>query len=507
MPQKAVRSLLPFRLGRGIIYVLPLRSLAYAAISGAIVAAVLLAIDRLVLGSLERGGWTAGELWTRHIRLIEENTRRKTTSNECALRHWNGHPLAATSGTSRRRILVIGDSFVWGPAYLTLNHLWWRQLAIELERRGYRDVEVFAVGHPGWSTRRQLDCARQTIPAVKPDLVIWGYVTNDPDEKLIPQIFDLQNDSPIPDRVRRRLKWALPNLLFKFESLRADKLAQQYAGPKYGYLYPDWELQLLQGENFVRYRHTVNEGSQFLRDSNVPAFLLTLPSLPCREYFEPRYAPVLPIWREAGVTVHNTLDEFIGRYGNVPEKGPEALAWGVNPADSHPGPRATHFHAARAADFIEQHWPHALGPKDPSREHELAINDWLPHDLNVRQTGEATFLLDYPATTEFMPRLPLDEPTALVALRYPLPVSEIKISGDGLTSGRLWISTLHPTEHYDESQWRELGRWKGETHIFRLPADLASRALTAVRFSADVAGGDRELRLTLVRTVAGKERP
>src|SRR6476659_4977556 len=179
-PRKAVASLMSVRLGRQTFYLFPFRSLIYAAISLVIVLIILLAIDRLVLGSLEAGGWTAGELWARHNKFIEENHRRKTATNECQLREWNGQPLSANRG--RRKILVMGDSFVWGPPYVTLNHLWWRQLAIELERRGYRDVDVLAVGHPGWSTHRQLDCAKQLIPEVKPDLVIWGYVTNDPDE-------------------------------------------------------------------------------------------------------------------------------------------------------------------------------------------------------------------------------------------------------------------------------------------------------------------------------------
>src|SRR5437868_970915 len=175
--RKAVRSLASFRVGRRTLYIVPLRGIVYAAVSAATVFLVLICLDRFVLGSLEAGGWTAGELWARHNKVVEENDRRKTTTNECQLREWNGQPLPASQG--HRKILVMGDSFVWGPPYVTLNHLWWRQLAIELERRGYREVDVVAAGHPGWSTHRQVECARELIPAVKPNLVIWGYVTND----------------------------------------------------------------------------------------------------------------------------------------------------------------------------------------------------------------------------------------------------------------------------------------------------------------------------------------
>ena len=499
MPKPAVKSLFSFRWGRGRVYLLPLRGLAYAAISLAVVAALLLFIDRVVLGTLERGGWTAGEMWRRNNQLVEENHRRKTLGDVDGLRQWRGEPLPAAASTGERpTILVLGDSFVFGPPYPTLNQLWWRQLAIELERRGYRQVQVLAAGRSGWSTHDQLQRARTLIPEIKPDLVLWGYVTNDPDEKLVPQIADRNDRGPLPHRVRMQLKALLPNLMFKFESLRADKLATQYAGPKYGYRYFEWEQKLLEGDNFARYRETVAALGKLLGNERTPGVMITLPGWPCREHYEPRYAPVLPLWRSAGVAACETLEPFLSRYGNAPQNGPEAIRWGINPADSHPGPRATHFHAVMAADYLEQHHAELLGPKDAARPHELAINDWLPFDLNVRPHGAGEFLLDYPATTQFMPTLPLDVPTALVALRYPLSVNEIRISGAGLRGVRVWISTLHPAENYDECQWRELPRASGGEFSFRLPADLAGCALTTVRFSADVVGASRELTLTLV---------
>jgi hypothetical protein len=502
----AARSLASFRVGRRTFYVLPFRSLGYAAISLAIVIAAMLIVDRYVLGSLERAGWTAGELWARHNKLIEENHNRKTNCQPCELRHWVGQPLPANE-SGRRKILILGDSFIWGPPYITLNHLWWRQLAVELERRGYRDVDVLAAGYPGWSTHKQLECASKLIPEVQPDLIIWGYVTNDPDEKIVSQISDLQDRPPYGERIRRQLKRLLPNLIFKFESLRADKLAAQYAGPRYGYAYPDWELKLLEGENFERYRETVQNVGQFIRDARIPAFVQTLPHFPGHEYFEPRYVPVLKQWQAAGITVNNTLDTFISRYGSVSAVGPESLRWGINPGDSHPGPRITHFHAVMAADFIEQHWPEVLGTKDLSRPHELAINDWLPYDMVVQPRNEQTVDVLYPAKTDLMPRLPLAEPTVLVALGYPLSIDEIRFAGEGLESARVWISMLNPEDHYDENRWRELGKFAGPYFACKLPQDVAGRELAEIRFSAEISHKLDRVKITFVRPKQGEERP
>jgi len=71
--RKAVRSLASFRVGRQMLSLLPFRGLAYGAASSATLFAVLLGIDRFVLGSLERVGWPAGQLLARDSKLVEEN--------------------------------------------------------------------------------------------------------------------------------------------------------------------------------------------------------------------------------------------------------------------------------------------------------------------------------------------------------------------------------------------------------------------------------------------------
>lgn len=206
---QAVPALGRWRSGRQTIYLLPLPGLVYFAASLVVVGAVLLVVDRVVLVWLEQRAWTAGELWARHNRLLEQEHRRKALGEGCAPHAWAGQPLPSPS-PQRRRILVLGDSFVWGPPYATLNHLWWRQLQIELARRGYGQVDVLAAGRPGWSTRDQLACARKLVEEVRPDLIVWGYVTNDPDEKVVPQIFDVQDQPPYGQRMRRLLAGCCP---------------------------------------------------------------------------------------------------------------------------------------------------------------------------------------------------------------------------------------------------------------------------------------------------------
>jgi hypothetical protein len=490
------------RVGRRTIHVLPLWGLAYFAVSLVIVALVLLVMDRVVLVWLERHAWTAGEQWARHNRLVEREHRRKALDDGCVPHAWEGQPRPSWA-PGRCRILVLGDSFVWGPPYATLNHLWWRQLEIELARRGYRQVEVLAAGRPGWSTRDQLACARRLVPEVRPDLILWGYVTNDPDEKIVPQIFDIQDQPPYGQRLRRLFAHLLPNLSFKFESLRARKLEQQYAGPRYGYRYPDWEAKLVEGENLQRYRQTVAEVGTWLKSCGIPCVLQTLPSWPSAAYHAPRYAPILPLWEAAGVPVHDVLAPLVQRYGEAPPTGPQALKWGINPADSHPGPRMTHFFATMAADYLERHHRSLLGPPELAKPLELAINDWLPAGLNLTCTAadeqSVTYAWSWPADDRPLVRLPLGQPGVQLALRWPVALGQVELAGEGLVRAVVRACWLDAEEGYDENEWIELGRFRGGRGICVVPPSRRGRPLTQLRIEAEVRPAQRQLVLKLTR--------
>jgi hypothetical protein len=491
-----------WRVGRQTLFVLPFAGVAWFVVSLVVVGLALLVVDRGVLVWLEQRAWTAGEQWARHNRLVEQEHRRKALGEGCAPHAWEGQPLPPLQ-PDRRRILVLGDSFVWGPPYATLNHLWWRQLQIELAQRGYRHVDVLAAGRPGWSTRDQLACARQLVPQVRPDLILWGYVTNDPDEKVVPQIFDTQDQPPYGQRVRRLLARLLPNLSFKFESLRARKLQEQYAGPRYGFRYPDWEAKLVEGENLERYRQTVAEAGAWLKSCGIPCVLQTLPSWPSTAYHAPRYAPVLPLWEAAGVPVHNILAPLTKRFGEAPLTGPQALVWGINPADSHPGPRMTHLFAVMAADYLETHHRALLGPQERDQPLELAINDWLPAGLNVQCTRaderSVSYAWSWPGDPGRLVRLPLGRPGVRLALRWPVALERVELAGEGLQRSVVRACWLAAEEGYDENEWSELGRFTGRRGVCEIPPSRRGRPLTQLCIEAEVDSAQPRLQLTLWR--------
>ncbi len=75
------------------------------------------------------------------------------------------------SGT-RKRVLVVGDSFTADP-YTSNEEAYFGVVASRLP------VEVFAIGGGGYGTLQELLLARQFIDLIKPDIFVLQYCTND----------------------------------------------------------------------------------------------------------------------------------------------------------------------------------------------------------------------------------------------------------------------------------------------------------------------------------------
>ena len=95
----------------------------------------------------------------------EENLLiNRMNSNKLKNSSWDSNPIwkfiddgPLPSKGNKKRILVVGDSFVWGHGYSNLNYVWWKQLARILYVNGYTDVEVVAAGTSGFNTDMELN--------------------------------------------------------------------------------------------------------------------------------------------------------------------------------------------------------------------------------------------------------------------------------------------------------------------------------------------------------------
>lgn len=389
----------------------------------------------------------------------------------------------------RSRILVVGDSFAWGSGNLNANEIWWRQLARELQHRGYWDVDVVALCGQGASTEDQLHWLRgeRWLESIDPDLVLFGYVTNDPAIRapgggfLVRQI---GGDVPLPDwsSLDRSLGVVAPNLNVQVKQLLTRKWQSRISD---AYPYSEWELKILEEPNLSAYRRVLHELSGFLAASGRPYFFVTLPNSPSPRIFEPRYSKVEPMFADAGLTFHNLLGEFVHEHGSA---GPE-IGWGVNPANGHPGPASTRFYAKKVADLLEATHSAALGLRSsPSQTLKPKINDWMPPSMNVRQISAAKWQVTLPALDSLAPRLPIGRSHGIVSFEHPVAIYRIRVELDASDELELRATTLDPETRVERGQALELGSRRGPIAEWSVPA---SELVHTLRL-APVAAPERE---------------
>ena len=113
------------------------------------------------------------------------------------------------------------------------------------------------------------------------------------------------------------------------------KLSKKWASQvKDAYEYTEWELRLLDSPNIDKYAEIVDDLGAYFSETDVPIFAVSLPIFPSAKHFSPRYGPIKPIFQGAGIPFFDLLDAFSSEY----ENNGSVLTWGINPANSHPGP-------------------------------------------------------------------------------------------------------------------------------------------------------------------------
>lgn len=449
--------------------------------------------------------------WQQEDERINQNNKKKILTSgrlsKPAQGEWiwrsAGFPVTKSPKTPKR-ILVMGDSFVWGDGYANMNDIWWRQLQRELIQRGYDKVEVIAAGLNGASTRQELEQAKNIIRIYKPNLVIWGYVTNDPDEGII-QLFNYSfvNQDPIINLLNNlKNKSIFPRTSGVLSEARSRKAAWKMSDEQRGYEYIKWEQKLLDSNNFELYRKTVKELGTFRKASGIPGFMMTLPSYPNRDMFMANYSKVIPLFQASKIPVYNIIDDYIKYYSAL--KIDSILGWRINPANAHPGTAATYFHATKAADILEAKYPQVLGQRNLSaKSPAIRINDWVPYYVNPIAKSPGVYTFKYPEAEEYMLRLPVNRPFVQFNLELPVAIKEIRLLGTGLKAASLDITTVDSKRKFDDGTIYSFGEKQGTSLVWNLE-EQASANVNTIRLSADFKSGDKQLTLSLIPVVGNQ---
>jgi hypothetical protein len=508
---------LKIKFGKKEIGIFPGMAFTYFLYSVIGVVLLCFVLDQYVLTSLEDAGKICSNSWRQdNAMLLEQMKMRNLATEDQPIWRSKGFPVSPTSPKSKR-ILVMGDSFVWGSGYADLNTIWWRQLQRELQRRGYNDVEVIAAGRPGAPTRKELTWAKKLVPIYKPDLVIWGYVTNDPEEgdtknglNYVKNVHCPPDDFPV--RTVIFVSSLFPNLGDElFNVLRKGFRTKKMSGELYGYDFADWELKLLQGKNWQVYNDTVKDLGEYVKELPVPSFAVTLPACVfmgntnkgtglldfIRSYYDVRYKPVRQLWEKNNIKWFSTLDAFLDTAKQDKRiQSPDPPLWlGINPANGHPGPLATHVHAVETANILEANYPAVLGKRSLPVDTVAIphINDWLPASCNVQQNGSNMFFV-YPMDSEML-TMPIRKPFVQFNLENPVAISQLSLNGANLKSADIYISSDDPDKHFDDGSLLELGQKKGGSPNWKLPLNPRTARVNTIRICAEFKGPDRRLLL------------
>ncbi|MBS1953468.1 MAG: hypothetical protein JST89_04755 [Cyanobacteria bacterium SZAS-4] len=477
-------------------------------------------LDQFVLTALEDNGKICSASWRLdNAMLLEQMKRRNFSSEEQPIWRSEGFPVSLKSPKSKR-ILVMGDSFVWGSGYSNLNTLWWRQLQRELQRRGYNDVEVIAAGQPGAPTRKELNWAKKLVPMYKPDLVIWGYVTNDPEEgdtknglSYVKNVHCPPDDFPV--RAVIFVSSLFPNLGDElFNVLRKGIRTKKMSGDLYGYDFADWELKLLEGKNWQVYNDTVKDLGAYVNQLSVPSFAMTLPSCVftgntskgkdliafIRSYYDVRYKPVRELWEKDKIRWCSSLDAFLNAAQQDKRiESPDPPLWlGINPANGHPGPLATHCHAVETANILERDYPQVLGKRTMPVDIVTTpvINDWLPFNISLKQSASKVFFV-YPSNDAEMLTMPIRKPFVQLNFANPVSISQLSLTGANLKSADIYISSDDPDKHFDDGSLLELGEKKGGFEKWNPTLSPRTAMVNTIRITAKFGGPDHRVLLDL----------
>lgn len=408
--------------------------------------------------------------------------------------------------SASKRILVLGDSFVWGHGYANMNDIWWRKLQRELVKRGYYDVEVMAIGWDADSTRDELENLKANFNIYKPDIVVWGFVTNDPDERLIMQ--RLEGDiEGAEDEIERKLvkkpdkvlkflvpfRNVFPDLIHQLMQLRLNKLAQSdcYAkDPDVIYGCRNWELAIYKGKNFEKYKKTVNETRKFIHQHpKVPIFFVTLPVSPFPETMIPKFNKIKSTFKANDIKIYDLLPLFVKEFPN-PGWGNQ---WKINPANAHPSPLTTDFYARQVANILERNYPKYLPKKysgNPPKE--LFVNDWVPMSIDIKQKG-STLSFDYPVKNDTFLSLPYGYKFIQLNLSYAKKVKRVEVSGKNLLQTKIDVTYENPLD----MQIYQLGSKKGHKVIF---SNIdKKKSVNTIRLNAQFSSGkDRHITLKII---------
>lgn len=235
-----------------------------------------------------------------------------------------------------QRIAVLSDSFVWGDG-LPYDKTWSHKLERKIIRKFPR-TEVLSWGKNGWQTLTEFYFLWNEGFRYQPDVVLVGFVTNDPDMGDYPQKLLEWNGARLFSPVR----FFFPNAL-DFLSSYINRFVEHFF-KQYGYY--NWEDKLYTAKNLMKYEKLLKMFSAYCKTKHVQLIFILTPNH-YHPQFRGKFDKIIPLLKDTGIEV---LDLYPAVYAKLHGVNYRKL-W-ANPADGHPGDAVTTVYADEVFAYL-----------------------------------------------------------------------------------------------------------------------------------------------------------
>ncbi len=480
---------------------LPFVSLRYCAIAVFVAALFLVAIEYFTQRACSVGaqGLPAAYClhWKNEDRNIDKLNRSRIVDRNTSIVWRSRLHTVSEPPRVRRRILAIGDSYVEGDGLTNVNLTWWRQLQRELERRGYWDIEVVAAGRNCASTQAQLRwiANNRLIDRLKPDLVVVGFVSNDPDirnetgARLIRQLSGDMAEQCLPSIASATLAF-VPLLHQRLKDMcqARNRSIREKRGEGYGYR--NWVRKLYEPAHLKQYAPIVSRFSKGVRERGLELLVVALPKpLDRGVNGRPVYERVGEMFTKSGARWLDLWNAFNVRYQKNAKEIPGMFA---NPANTHPGAVMTHFYATQIVDTLEIEYRKVLGRRSATPD-GLAprINDAVPMDVQLEQSGANAWDFRVLGNSSSGLNWPVDEKHVHLSFERPVSIQSISFAVPISVKLRVFAHFMDEVGGHAEAVPKEVGNASGRDFEFRLSPEDSLRRVSSLRIAASPLKEDR----------------
>ncbi|MBQ7654807.1 MAG: SGNH/GDSL hydrolase family protein [Clostridia bacterium] len=405
-------------------------------------------------------------------------------------------------------IVVIGDSFVWGHYCLNRNELFWRLLESDLRKKGY-NCRVYGVGMVTANAYDEIRWLTKTslVKDLDPDIVILGYVYNDPDPRngIINYNYFPTGSYSAHFPFSNSLKKTVPNIYNAINNyIAAKKMYDDDFTDDY-FLLPGNEnvpIFITKGKFYEQYKKDfVIPLDEYAAQADFPIAYMTLPFAPVYTLQNALFKPIHELYSKyTNVVLYDSLGKFC--HGFAAKK--HSSNYSVNEVDPHPGSATNRFYADYIIDFLEKDYKDIIGKSvgEDLNDYSIMINECLPEKLNlserVKTENSASYSLEYPSEMRkyewmgyqfdsYLLNYPLGDDYIKLSFAQPVDIKSVEITGDKVQNIDLYYTRLNEKLRYDDHSILPFGTKSADGKVW---TDTSSDKVMSLCIHADCINND-----------------